>query len=59
MTWDAPKKRTDGKKGPFLGRFGRKTGGPRHKKTFYFEFFRFFGVCQDCKPLMLMNLRGF
>jgi hypothetical protein len=39
------KKRTDSKKGPFFGRFGRKTGGVRHiKKAFYFEFFPFLRI---------------
>jgi hypothetical protein len=38
----APKKRTDSKKGPFFGRFGRKTGVPRIKKALIFCHFSLF-----------------
>jgi hypothetical protein len=50
-----PKKRTDSKKGPFFGRFVRKTGGWRgNKSTLFCTFSRFGGflrlqviVCQN------------
>jgi hypothetical protein len=55
MPEPSSKKRTDRKKGPLFGRFGRKTGGPRLKKTFYFGFFLFFGELVPCKPLIFRN----
>jgi len=38
-----PQKRTDRKKEPFFGPFGRKTGGSRFKKATFFRVFSFFG----------------
>src|SRR5580700_6995467 len=39
------KKRTDSKKGPFLGRFGRKTKVAGGKNITFFVFFLFFRSC--------------
>jgi len=55
----APKKRTDRKKEPFLGPYGRKTGGPRFKKTTFFRVFSFFWDVQPWKTLRRRMFRGF
>jgi hypothetical protein len=44
-------KRTDSKKGPRFGRFGRKTGGWARKKAFYFALFHVFVVFFFCMLL--------
>jgi hypothetical protein len=56
--WPRAKKRTDSKKGPFLGRFGRKTGGPRKKNDTFFRVFSVFRDFLPCKPLRARSLQG-
>jgi hypothetical protein len=51
--WPSWKKRTDSKKGPFFGRFGRKRGVSAQEKTFYFGFFLFFGDSLGGNPLIV------
>jgi hypothetical protein len=55
------KKRTDKEKGPFFGRFGRKTGVGRAEKTLFFAFFHFFVFYCVCKLLagkIFRRMRG-
>jgi hypothetical protein len=54
--WPRAKKRTDSKKGPFLGRFGRKPGGPLQKN---YTFFRVFSIFGDFVPRKRLKLRMF